>query len=80
MTTNGPLTPIILNTEISGLQTTQRRVRIEVSTSTKGVHTYSCTVEILDEHGVMLNITDDVLAESDRLVKLLDARYPAVTT
>ena len=62
------------------MTTTTTRVRIEVSTSTKGVHTYSCTVEILDEDGQMLNITDDVLAESDRLVKLLDARYPALTT
>ena len=61
------------------MTTTTTRVRIEVSTSTKGVHTYSCTVEILDEEQ-MLNITDDVLAESDRLVKLLDARYPALTT
>ena len=49
----------------------QRRIRIEVSTSVKGVHTYSCTVELVDK-----DLTD-VVAESDRLVALLDARYPA---
>ena len=49
----------------------QRRIRIEVSTSVKGVHTYSCTVELVDQ-----DLTT-VVAESDKLVALLDARYSA---
>ena len=47
----------------------QRRIRIEVSTSVKGVHTYSCTVELVDQE------LTTVVAESDKLVALLDARY-----
>ncbi len=48
----------------------KKRVRIEVSTSVKGVHSYSCTLEMLD--------TDEavVLAQSDALVGALDRRYP----
>ena len=45
------------------------RTRIEVSTSVKGVHTYSCTVEIIDSS------VDEVLEESDKLVAELDKRY-----
>ena len=52
-------------------QAYRQRVMIEVSTSVKGVHTYSSTVEILDVD------KEVVLAESDALVKALDARYPA---
>jgi hypothetical protein len=48
----------------------QKRVRIEVSTSVKGVKTYSCTVERLDAE------LSDVLADSDKLVVELDKRYP----
>jgi len=48
----------------------KKRIRIEVSTSVKGVKTYSCTIEMIDtEQG-------DVLAESDMLVTELDHRYP----
>lgn len=59
----------------------QYRVRIEVSTSTKGVHTYSCTVEQTTEqtNGTDCSkITDETLTESDRLVSLLDTRYPKI--
>ena len=50
--------------------TYKSRIRIEVSTSVKGVHTYSVTVERLD------TADEEVLAESDALVKALDGRYP----
>ena len=48
------------------------RHRIEVSTSVKGVHTFSCTVELMDA------TIEEVLAESAKLVAALDAKYPAV--
>ncbi len=48
----------------------KKRIRIEVSTSVKGVKTYSCTTEMLDA------AKEEVLAESDALVKALDMRYP----
>ena len=50
----------------------KKRIRIEVSTSVKGVKTYSCTIELVD------STNEEVLAESDALVKALDARYPPV--
>ena len=49
----------------------KKRVRIEVSTSVKGVHTFSCTYELVDAED------EEVLEKSDKLVKVLDARYPA---
>jgi len=55
------------------LQPPQKRIRINVGTSVKGVHTYDVTVEIADA-GI-----DEVLAESDRLVAELDKRYPPTT-
>ncbi len=48
------------------------RYRVNVSTSVKGVKTFDCTVEgegVTQEH---------VLAESDRLVRALEQRYPPV--
>lgn len=48
----------------------KKRIRIEVSTSVKGVKTYSCTCEMLD------TTQEEVLAESDALVVALDKRYP----
>lgn len=48
-----------------------KRYRINVSTSVKGIHTYDCTVDI--EGAEMA----EVIAESDKLVALLDQRYPA---
>ena len=54
------------------------RVRIEVSTSVKGVHTYSATVERSDLIVDELDITNDmVFQESQALVKRLDALYPS---
>jgi len=50
----------------------KKRVRIEVSTSVKGVKTYSCTCEMIDTE------TTEVLAESDNLVLELDKRYPPI--
>lgn len=66
-------------------QAPKKRVRIEVGTSTKGVHTYSATVELVDEAWVkdplettVRNIVaEQVLEESDWLVAELDKRYPA---
>ena len=49
----------------------KQRVRINVATSTKWVHTYDVTVEMVDA------TPEEVLAESDRLVKELDRKYPA---
>ena len=49
----------------------KQRLRINVSTSTKGVHTFEVTVEMVDA------TAEEVLAESDRLVAALDRRYPA---
>ena len=59
-------------------QTPEHRVRIEVSTSVKGVHTYSCTVERADVIGSDgVDITNEtVLVESRTLVQQLDALYP----
>ena len=49
------------------------RHRIEVSTSVKGIHTYSCTVELVDA------TREQVLEESAKLTAALDAKYPAPT-
>ena len=49
-----------------------KRIRINVSTTSKGVKSYDCTVEI---EGLSM---EAVLAESDRLVAALDKRYPAL--
>ena len=46
------------------------RYRVNISTSVKGVKTWDCTVEM--ENAFM----DEVLAESDKLVKELEKRYP----
>ncbi len=51
-------------------ETYKKRIRIEISTSVKGVKTYSCTIEMLDKE------MSEVLSESDRLIKELDLRYP----
>ena len=48
-----------------------KRYRVNVSTSVKGIKTYDCTVDFTNE------TMDEVLEESDRLVKELDKRYPA---
>jgi len=50
-------------------QAPARRVRINVKTGAKGQHTYDCTIEIADAS------IEEVLAESDKLVAELDARY-----
>ena len=49
----------------------QKRIRINVGTSVKGVHTFDVTVEMVDA------TPEEVLAESDRLVAELDRKYPA---
>ena len=48
----------------------KKRTRIEVSTSVKGIKTFSCTTEMIDSP------MEEVLSESDALVKELDKRYP----
>ena len=50
------------------------RIRVNVSTSVKGVKTFDATVEMTGE-GVT---KETVLAEHDELVQELDKRYPAV--
>ena len=49
----------------------RKRIRLNVSTSVKGIKTYDVTVEMLDEE------EDVVLALHDKLVVELDKRYPA---
>ena len=49
------------------------RFRVNVSTSVKGIKTWECTVDGLEIP------MDEVLAESDTLVKALMERYPAPT-
>jgi len=53
-------------------QNYKTRHRVNVSTSVRGVKTFDCTVEVMD------GSVDDVLAESDKLVKELSNRYPAI--
>ncbi len=59
------------------------RVRINVSTSTKGVKTYDGTVELIDVVDSDLTIQDVetlatiCLVENDKLIAKLDKRYPA---
>jgi len=56
-----------------------RRYRINVGTSVKGIKTFDCTVEVTATgDGIPETIMDDTLTESDRLVKELDSRYPAI--
>ena len=58
-------------------QTPGHRVRIEVSTSVRGIHTYSCTVERADVFLDGVDVTTKVVAaESAVLVRDLDALYP----
>ena len=49
---------------------TPDRIRINVSTSVKGIKTYDATIETWQG-------MDHALAEHDRLVAELDQRYPA---
>ena len=50
-----------------------KRYRINVSTSVKGIKTWDATVEIAGSEITQ----EEVLAESDALIKELDKRYPA---
>ena len=47
-----------------------RRYRVNISTSVKGVKTWDCTV---DSEGSSM---EEVLEESDKLVRALEVRYP----
>jgi len=51
----------------------QIRKRISVSISTRGVHTWDCTVEDISPDGIS---NEALLAESDALVAALESRYP----
>ena len=51
-------------------ETKSKRYRIQISTSVKGIKTYEAVVD-------MTGFTrEEVLTESDNLVKDLDSRYP----
>ena len=52
---------------------TGKRYRINISTTSKGLKSFDCTVEIYGDEVTM----EEVLAESDRLVAELDRKYPA---
>ena len=54
----------------------QKRIRINVATSVRGVKTYNATMELVREDLGTPAMLQDILAESDRLVAALDARYP----
>jgi len=54
-------------------ETKEKRYRVNISTSVKGVKTYECTV---DMKGFAM---EEVLLSSDLLVAKLDKRYPPVT-
>ena len=60
-------------------QVPKKRVRINVSTSVKGVKTWDATVELVDDANIYVDndLPARVLAESDWLVAELDKRYPA---
>ncbi len=50
--------------------TKSKRYRVNISTSVKGIKTYDCTVDMTE------STMEEVLSESDKLVKELDRRYP----
>ena len=52
------------------IETVTKRYRINIATTSKGLKSYECTVDI---EGLDMA---EVMAESDRLVAMLDARYP----
>jgi len=68
---------------IDGKEKSKIRVRINVSTSVKGVKTYDGTVELIDVVNSDLTIQDVeimttiCLVEHDKLIAKLDERYPA---
>ena len=47
-----------------------KRYRINISTSVKGIKTYDCTVDMTNSS------MEEVVAESDKLVAILDKKYP----
>ena len=51
------------------------RRRINVGVSTKGVITWDCTIEAIDDENNIYS-NDGVLLESDDLVSKLKKRYP----
>jgi len=53
----------------------QVRKRVSVSVSTRGVHTWDCTVEDISPDGIS---NEALLAESDALVAALQSRYPVI--
>ena len=65
-------------------QAPRKRVRINVSTSVKGIKTWDATVEItadamIQQHDGFIDnpLVEVTMAESDALVRELDKRYPA---
>lgn len=61
-------------------QAPRKRVRINISTSVKGVKTWDCTVELIEDQPEAKDwreTSNDAIVESDWLVAELDKRYPA---
>ena len=61
--------------------TPKKRVRINVSTSVKGVKTWDCTIELIEDQPDAKDwreTSNDALVESDFLVAELDKRYPKI--
>ncbi len=70
---------LINNQEVIGAMVRDPiRIRINVGTSTKGVKTYDCTVEVNDYVMNIEEIANLVLQQSDELVAKLDQRYPTI--
>ncbi len=54
----------------------QKRIRVNVSTSVKGIKTWEATLEITSDLGLTWQ---SVVEEHQALVAALDAKYPAPT-
>lgn len=54
----------------------KKRIRINISTSVKGIKTWDATIELSECH-VEGSVALAALAESDFLVAELDKRYPS---
>jgi hypothetical protein len=56
--------------ELAGSSQSGKRIRVNVSRTSKGARSFEATVEMNDAS------IEEALAESDRLVAQLEARYP----
>ena len=57
-----------------------KRIRVNVSTSVKGVKTWDATIELTSETIYDDRLMSEALRQSDLLTAELDTRYPPQTT